>query len=127
VYTWVRDPAHFEGLFRFEAAVAAPNPSYLSAELCPLVRPLSVCADLVEGGRASHFHLRHAQEDARMLQPQVVDRIHELARHGHGRKRIARELGLSRNTVRRYLDGAPAGFQEATYPSKRLGGCGGAQ
>ena len=38
-----------------------------------------------------------------MLQPDVVDRIHALSRRGFGRKRIARELGISRNSVRRDL------------------------
>jgi transposase len=61
---------------------------------------------------ATSVHLRTTQEDTRMLDPQVVDRIHELSGQGLGSKRIARELGISRNSVRRYLAGATAGFQE---------------
>jgi len=57
-------------------------------------------------------HLRPSQEDTRMLEPEVVDRIRELSGHGFGSKRIARTLKISRNTVRRYLAGATAGFQE---------------
>jgi transposase len=41
-----------------------------------------------------------------------VDRIHELSGQGLGSKRIARQLGISRNSVRRYLAGATVGFQE---------------
>jgi transposase len=47
-----------------------------------------------------------------MLKPEVVDRIRELAGRGLGSKRIARLLGVSRNSVRRYLAGAPVGYQE---------------
>ena len=57
-------------------------------------------------------HLQTMQEDTRMLDPGVVDRIHELSGQGLGSKRIARELGISRNSVRRYLAGATVGFQE---------------
>jgi transposase len=57
-------------------------------------------------------HLRTKQEDIRMLEPEVVDRIHELSGQGLGSKRIARQLGVSRNSVRRYLAGAKVGFQE---------------
>ena len=56
--------------------------------------------------------LRTTQEDTRMLDPEVVDRIHELSGQGLGSKRIARKLGISRNSVRRYLAGATVGFQE---------------
>jgi transposase len=57
-------------------------------------------------------HLRTTQEDTRMLEPEVVDRIHELSGQGLGSKRIARQLGISRNSVRRYLAGATVGFQQ---------------
>lgn len=39
-----------------------------------------------------------------MLEPEEVDRILALSRKGWGSKRIARELGISRNTVRRYVE-----------------------
>jgi transposase len=57
-------------------------------------------------------HLRVKQEDSKMLQPEIVDRIRELSGQGLGTKRIARELRVSRNSVRRYLAGAKVGFQE---------------
>src|ERR1700730_1088757 len=56
--------------------------------------------------------LPNPQEDHGMLKPEVVDLIHELSGQGLGSKRIARQLGISRNSVRRYLAGAKAGFQE---------------
>jgi transposase len=56
--------------------------------------------------------LQPRQEDNRMLEPGVVDRIHELSGQGLGIKRIARALRISRNSVRRYLAGATVGFQE---------------
>jgi transposase len=61
--------------------------------------------------RAS-VHLQVTQEDTRMLEPEVVDRIRELSGQGLGSKRIARQLGVSRNSVRRDLAGATVGFQE---------------
>ena len=59
-------------------------------------------------------HLRATQEDTRMLEPEVVDRIRELSGQGLGSKRIARQLGISRNSVRRYLAGATVGFQRTS-------------
>jgi transposase len=70
---------------------------------------------------ATSVHLRTTQEDTRMLEPEVVDRIHELSGQGLGSKRIARELGISRNSVRRYLAGATVGFQERPA-ARRLDG-----
>ena len=66
-------------------------------------------------------HLRATQEDTRMLEPEVVDRIRELSGQGLGSKRIARQLGISRNSVRRYLAGATVGFQERPA-ARRLDG-----
>ena len=66
-------------------------------------------------------HLRTTQEDTRMLEPEVVDRIRELSGQGLGSKRIARLLGVSRNSVRRYLAGATVGFQERPA-ARRLDG-----
>jgi transposase len=56
--------------------------------------------------------LHNPQEDLRMLKPDLVDLIRELSGQGLGSKRIARQLGISRNSVRRYLAGARVGFQE---------------
>ena len=69
----------------------------------------------------TNVHLRSTQEDTRMLEPDVVDRIHELSGQGLGSKRIARQLGISRNSVRRYLAGAMVGFQERPA-ARRLDG-----
>ncbi len=47
-----------------------------------------------------------------MLPPEVVDRLRELSGQGLGSTRIARVLGISRNSVRRDLAGATVGLQE---------------
>jgi transposase len=60
----------------------------------------------------TEVNLRDPQEDLRMLVPAVVDLIRELSGQGLGSKRIARQVGVSRNSVRRYLAGATVGFQE---------------
>jgi hypothetical protein len=49
-YAWVRDPAHFAGLFRSETAT--PALAVARQRPCPLARPLSIYAELVEGGRS---------------------------------------------------------------------------
>jgi transposase len=46
-----------------------------------------------------------------MVEAEAVRQMRELAASGWGAKKIARELGLARNTVRRYLRGAAAGVQ----------------
>lgn len=47
-----------------------------------------------------------------MLEPETVRTIIRLNQLGWGRKRIARELGIARNTVRRYLDaGGPLPYR----------------
>jgi transposase len=38
-----------------------------------------------------------------MVEPELIRRMRGLAEHGWGSKRIASQLGVSRNTVRRYL------------------------
>ena len=83
-----------------------------------LVNLQDLQADQTDG---AFVHLRISQEDTRMLEPEVVDRIHELSGQGLGSKRIARELGISRNSVRRYLAGATVGFQERPA-ARRLDG-----
>src|SRR3954466_6376087 len=47
-----------------------------------------------------------------MVPAEAVRQMGQLAELGWGAKRIARELGLARNTVRRYLRGARAQVQE---------------
>jgi transposase len=43
-----------------------------------------------------------------MIEPDSVRQLRELQRRGWGSKRIARELGLARNTVKRYMRGGSA-------------------
>ena len=43
-----------------------------------------------------------------MIEPDVIRQIRELTARGWGSKRIAAELGVARNTVRRYLRGGAA-------------------
>ena len=83
-----------------------------------LVNLLDTQADQTD---VTNVHLRSTQEDTRMLEPDVVDRIRELSGQGLGSKRIARQLGISRNSVRRYLAGATVGFQER-LAARRLDG-----
>lgn len=47
-----------------------------------------------------------------MVDPEVVRQMKELAARGWGAKAIAAELEVARNTVKRYLRGAPAGIIE---------------
>ncbi len=47
-YAWVRDPRHFEGLFRREAESQAPTRSEVISN--PVSRPLSIYSEVVEGG-----------------------------------------------------------------------------
>src|SRR5262245_2381930 len=53
-----------------------------------------------------------------MVEPELIRRMRALAEHGWGHKRIARELGVSRNTVRRYLR-AGAAAEVQTRPARR--------
>lgn len=46
-----------------------------------------------------------------MVEAEMVEQIRLLGAMGYGTKRIARELGVARNTVRRYLKGTAAGRQ----------------
>ena len=52
-----------------------------------------------------------------MIEPEVVRQMRLLREAGWGAKRIAREVGVARNTVRRYLRSAHADVQ--TRPSRR--------
>jgi transposase len=42
-----------------------------------------------------------------MIEPEIIRQIRDLAARGWGAKRIARELEVARNTVKRYLRGGP--------------------
>jgi transposase len=56
--------------------------------------------------------------EARMIEAEAVRRLRQLQARGWGSKRIARELGLARNTVRRYLRGGPVA-EKQVRPSAR--------
>lgn len=55
-----------------------------------------------------------------MVDPEGVRQMRELARCGWGAKRIARELGIARNTVRRYLRGGEAAEQQVRPGARAL-------
>jgi transposase len=57
-----------------------------------------------------------------MVEAEAVRERRELAARGWGAKRIAQELGLARNTVRRYLRGGPAAEIQERPRARRLQG-----
>jgi transposase len=57
-----------------------------------------------------------------MLEAEAVRKMRGLAAQGWGAKRIARELGLARNTVRRYLRGGEAAEVQVRLAARRLDG-----
>jgi len=57
-----------------------------------------------------------------MLEPEAITTIVRLGQSGWGAKRIARALGIARNTVRRYLNaGGPVPYRQPQRDSV-LGG-----
>jgi transposase len=57
-----------------------------------------------------------------MVEQEVVRRIRVLAEAGWGHKRIAREVGVARNTVRRYLRAGSAADKQVRPKARRLAG-----
>jgi transposase len=55
-----------------------------------------------------------------MVEQEVVRRIRVLAQAGWGHKRIGRELGVARNTVRRYLRGGSEADKQVRPKARRL-------
>jgi transposase len=55
-----------------------------------------------------------------MVEAEAVRQMRDLAGRGWGAKRIARELGLARNTVRRYLRGGAAAEVQERPAARRL-------
>jgi transposase len=57
-----------------------------------------------------------------MVESETVRQLRELRRRGWGSKRIARELGIARNTVLRYLRGGEAAEVQERPAARRLDG-----
>ena len=55
-----------------------------------------------------------------MVDPEVVQQIRGLRTQGWGAKRIARELGIARNTVKRYLRGGDAALDQIRPAARAL-------
>ena len=51
--------------------------------------------------------------DGAMVEPEIVRQMRALDEFGWGTRRIARELGVNRATVKRYLRGGPHGRRRA--------------
>lgn len=61
-------------------------------------------------------------EEVQMVEPDVVRQMRELSALGWGSKRIAAELGVARNTVRRYLRGGGSAEVQHRPGARRLDG-----
>src|SRR2546428_4260909 len=57
-----------------------------------------------------------------MVEPELVRQVRALGEQGWGSKRIARELGIARNTVRRYLRGREEAERQCRPRSWKLDG-----
>jgi transposase len=55
---------------------------------------------------------------AAMVEPEIVRQIRALDEFGWSSRRIARELGVNRGTVKRYVRGAPVDVQHR--PTRRV-------
>jgi transposase len=55
-----------------------------------------------------------------MVEPEVVRQVRLLADSGWGAKRIAAEVGVARNTVRRYLRGGPSADVQVRRKARKL-------
>jgi IS30 family transposase len=62
----------------------------------------------------------YGAEGVPILEPKIVRQIEELSAQGWGSRRIANELGVARNTVRRYLRGGEAAQQHVRPRARRL-------
>lgn len=63
---------------------------------------------------------RIGSTEVEMVEPEELQHLRELHRRGWGAKRIARELGIARNTVRRYLRGGADAEEQIRPKARRL-------
>jgi transposase len=63
---------------------------------------------------------RFVGSPAPMVEPEIVKQIHGLSAKGWGAKRISQELGVARNTVRRYLRGGDAALAQKRPGARKL-------
>ncbi len=61
-----------------------------------------------------------APDEGAMIDVEEVQQLRSLAAMGWGAKRIAKELGVARNTVRRYLRGGDAALVQERPAARRL-------
>ena len=73
----------------------------------------------MDNSEVSLVNLPDPQKNFRMITPDLVNLIRELSGQGLEIKRIARSLGIFRNSVRRFLARASVGFQ-ARPEARRL-------
>jgi transposase len=62
----------------------------------------------------------YGTEGVPMVEPRIVRQIRELAGQGWGSRRIGQELGVARNTVRRYLRGGAEAERQVRPRARRL-------
>lgn len=55
-----------------------------------------------------------------MIEPEVVRQVRELTERGWGAKKIAQELGIARNTVRRYVRGGAEAEKQVRPGARKL-------
>jgi transposase len=71
-------------------------------------------------GETAVVALRSTAEEA-MVEQELVRQMRVLAEAGWGAKRIAREVGVARNTVRRYLRSRGEAEKQRRPQARRLG------
>lgn len=80
----------------------------MDTETRPILTPVDApAADAAAGAPAMTESLPTMASEVVMVTPEVVRQIRTLSQLSWGAKRIARELGISKNTVKRYVRGGP--------------------
>jgi transposase len=70
---------------------------------------------------AEEFRSALSRREVPMVEPEVIVRIRGLGAVGWGARRISREVGVARNTVRRYLRGGEGAGVQIRLGARRLG------